>query len=302
MDTTKSDPASPNLPSAPHTRRTVIIGIAAVLLVGTATFACLHAGAIEQKLVRLFGPPQVELQEAYSASVSGPTMDHSTFDSLLKKHVDDDGWVDYAALKEDEAKLDSYLRAIAAAPFDAMGRDEKLALLINGYNASTLKLILDHMPTDSIQDIPEADRWDAVRCDIGGRKLSLNQMEHEQIRPKFAEPRVHFALVCAAVGCPPLRKEAYTASRMEEQLQAQTEYVHQHKTWFTFDPSSNQLELTKLYSWYGGDFEQVAGSVSAFAASYSAELKEALENGTTPQPNWLPYDWKLNSIENKQPR
>lgn len=288
--------------STPRTRRTVIISIAAVLLVGTATFACLNARLIERKLVRLFGPPQVELQEAYSASVSGPKMDHSTFDSLLKKHVDDDGWVDYAALKEDQAKLDSYLSAVASAPFDSMGRDEKLALLINGYNASTLKLILDHMPTDSIQDIPEADRWDAVRWNLGGNLWSLNQIEHEQIRPKFAEPRVHFALVCAAVGCPPLRKAAYVADRMEEQLQSQTEYVHRHKTWFTFDGSSSQLQLTKLYSWYGGDFEQVAGSVTQFAARYSAELKQALGNGTTPQPNWLPYDWKLNSVENKQPR
>ncbi|WP_404309481.1 DUF547 domain-containing protein [Neorhodopirellula lusitana] len=302
MDTTKHEPTSTSMPSTARTRRTVIIAIAAVLLVGTATFACLNARLIERKLVRLFGPPQVELQEAYSASVSGPTMDHSTFDSLLKKRVDDDGWVDYAALKEDQAKLDSYLSAVASAPFDSMGRDEKLALLINGYNASTLKLILDHMPTDSIQDIPEADRWDAVRWNLGGNLWSLNQIEHEQIRPKFAEPRVHFALVCAAVGCPPLRKEAYVADRMEEQLQSQTEYVHQHKTWFTFDGSSSQLQLTKLYSWYGGDFEQVAGSVTQFAARYSAELKQALENGTTPQPNWLPYDWKLNSVENKQPR
>lgn len=288
--------------SIPNKRRTVIFVSASLLLVTAAAFAWFNVGAIERSLKGLFGPPQVELREAYSANAAGPTMDHSSFDSLLKKHVDDDGWVDYEGLKGDESKLDRYLQSVAAAPFDELGRDEKLALLINGYNASTLKLILDHMPIDSIQDISEADRWDAVRWNIGGNQWSLNQVEHEQIRPKFAEPRVHFALVCAAIGCPPLRNEAYDATRVNDQLQDQTEYVHQHKTWFIFDTSSNKLELTKLYNWYGGDFEQAAGSVSQFAAGYSPKLKQALENGTAPQPDWLPYDWKLNSLKNKQPR
>ena len=109
-------------------------------------------------------------------------------------------------------------------------------------------------------------------------------------------------MVCAAVGCPPLRSEAYDANRVDEQLGEQTEYVHQHETWFKFDDSSGTFELTKLYNWYGGDFEQVAGSVSRFASRYSPELKQTLENGTASRPEWLAYDWKLNGLENKQPR
>jgi hypothetical protein len=96
-----------------------------------------------------------------------------------------------------------------------MGRNEKLALLINAYNAFTLKLIVERLPVQSILDIPAAERWDAVRWKVGGQVWSLKQIEHEQIRPKFTEPRVHFALVCAAVGCPPLRNEAYDASRLD---------------------------------------------------------------------------------------
>ncbi len=288
--------------STPNKRRTVFLTCVSLLLITAAILAWLNVGAIERSLIGLFGPPQVELHEAYSASADGPTLDHSSFDSLLKKHVDDDGWVDYEGLKGEESRLDSYLQSVAAAPFDELGRDGKLALLINGYNASTLKLILDHMPIDSIQDIPEADRWDAVRWNIGGNQWSLNQIEHEQIRPKFVEPRVHFALVCAAVGCPPLRNEAYEATRINDQLQDQTEYVHEHSTWFAFDPDSGKLQLTKLYSWYGGDFEQAAGSVSAFAARYSPALKQAIESGTASSPSWLPYDWKLNSLKNKQRR
>ncbi|QDV82186.1 DUF547 domain-containing protein [Stieleria magnilauensis] len=288
--------------STANKRRTMIFVSVSLLLVTAAAFAWFNVGAIERSLIGLFGPPQVELREAYSANAAGPTMDHSSFDSLLKKHVDDDGWVDYEGLEGEESKLDRYLQSVAAAPFDEMGRDEKLALLINGYNASTLKLILDQMPIDSIQDISEADRWDAVRWNIGGNQWSLNQIEHEQIRPKFAEPRVHFALVCAAIGCPPLRNEAYNATRVNDQLQDQTEYVHEHSTWFAFDPDSGKLQLTKLYSWYGGDFEQAAGSVSTFAARYSPALKQAIESGVASSPSWLPYDWNLNSLKNKQRR
>lgn len=102
-------------------------------------------------------------------------------------------------------------------------------MLINAY---TIQLILDHYPLASIQDIPGDQRWDAVRWRVGPHTWSLNQIDHEQIRPKCAEPRIHFALVCAAVGCPPLRNEAYTAARLEEQLAGQSAYVHSHPRWF----------------------------------------------------------------------
>lgn len=124
------------------------------------------------------------------------------------------------------------------------------------------------------------------------------------MRPKFEEPRIHFALVCAAVGCPPLRNEAYTAQRLEEQLQSQTDYVHRHTTWFQFERATNRADLTKLYGWYGGDFEQVTpnGSVLEFAARYSPWLKQALDQGKNPDVGYLPYDWSLNDIANRKPR
>lgn len=286
----------------PRLRSTVTLAATALFMVAAAVYVYANSGAIENRLASLFGPPRVELQEAYSENPSGPTFDHSVFNTLLHRHVDADGWVDYDELKRDEAKLDNYLEAVAAAPFDTMGRDQKLALLINAYNAFTLKLILEHQPIDSIMDIPDAERWDAVRWNVGGHTWSLNQIEHEQIRPKFVEPRVHFALVCAAVGCPPLRNEAYDAARLDLQLAKQVEYVHRHETWFQFDSQTAVVRLTKLYNWYGDDFQQVAGSVLKFAARHSPELKASLAGGSEPRIEWLPYDWKLNSVENKQPR
>ena len=105
-------------------------------------------------------------------------------------------------------------------------------------------------------------------------------------------------LVCAVVGCPPLRNEVYLAARLEEQLQAQAQYVHTHERWFRLDAEAKSVSLTKLYKWYGGDFKQAAGSVLEYVASQVPELKKTLEAGKKPQIQWLDYSWKLNSKEN----
>lgn len=197
---------------------TIAIAVIALFLAGCATFAYVNPG----RIAGLFGPPAVTMRETYAEKPGGPAFDHAALDSLLKTHVDDAGRVDYRALKQEAAALDAYIAALAGAPLDEMGRSERLALLTNAYNAFTLRLILDHHPVKSIKDIPAAQRWDAVRWTVGGQTWSLNQIEHEQIRPHFAEPRIHFALVCAAVGCPPLRNEAYRADDLDAQLDAQT--------------------------------------------------------------------------------
>ena len=104
------------------------------------------------------------------------------------------------------------------------------------------------------------------------------------------------------MGCPPLRNEAYSAKKLSSQLDQQTQYVHDHETWFQFDAKRGELALTKLYNWYSGDFVQTSGSVEKFAAKYSPDLANFLESSQSPQPSWLPYDWSLNSTANKQPR
>ena len=262
----------------------------AALLFGLALYAYVERDRVQG----LFGPPPVELSEAYERTFGGPDLDHSGYNKLLKAHVDERGLVDYSALKSNEAYLDAYLANIAKAPFDEMGRDQKLALLINAYNAFTLKLILDHWPTNSIRSIPGDQRWEAERWEVAGKRYSLNQIEHGWIRPNFAEPRIHFAVVCAAIGCPKLRNEAYVAERLEEQLEDQARYTHSDETWFAFDPATNTAKLTVLYQWYGGDFEQTAGSVLAYAARYSRELAAALDADKNVKVEWLDYDWSLN--------
>lgn len=279
----------------------VAAGVAVVIL-ALAVWATIRQDRVRKSIESLLGmPPTVTAVEAYEQRPEGPTFDHSTFDDLLQRHVDADGRIDYRGMREDAAELDRYLEQLADAPFEELGRNEKLALRINAYNAFTLRLILDHQPLDSIRDFPADHRWDAERWQVGGHTWSLNQIEHEQIRPKFREPRIHFALVCAAVGCPPLRNEAYTGARLEEQLADQTRYVHSHPRWFRFDPDRNVVHLTKLYDWYGSDFtQQQAPSVLDYAARYAPELRQALEAGRNPDVQWLEYDWTLDSRQNKK--
>lgn len=280
---------------APQFGTTILLGLLAIALLGAAACAQFYPNWIG----KLFGPPAVELKEAYAPAENGAAFDHSTLDGLVAKHVDERGFVDYAELEKDSAELDAYIGRLAEAAFDELGRDEKLALLINAYNAFTLRLILDYWnggELKSIKDIPSDKRWDDERWNVGGNIWSLNQIEHQEIRPKFAEPRIHFALVCAAYSCPPLRTEAYTGEKLEEQLEDQTVYAHTHDRWFEYDAETNTVRLTMLYhpTWYGGDFTQVEPTFLDYAARFSAGLRAALDAGDKPKIEWISYSWALN--------
>jgi uncharacterized membrane protein YdjX (TVP38/TMEM64 family) len=277
-----------------------ITAIVALVAVAGTVYIQVWPEVLHGLLARLGGPPRVALREAYAENPNGPRFDHRPLDELLKVHVAPGGWVDYRGLSRDSDQLDAYLARLAEAPFNELGRDEKLALLLNAYNAFTLRLILDYYPIDSIRSIPGPKRWEDGRWKVGPYTWSLNQIEHQQIRPKFREPRVHFAMVCAAIGCPPLRREAYTVERLDEQLEDQARYVHSHGRWFRMIADGRDVWLTPLYRWYRGDFEQVAGSVLGFASRYAPGLKTVLDSGTMPTIRWLDYDWSLNSQDNRK--
>ena len=270
-------------------RSAVVLVVASLTLLACAV--CSELG--ERVLVGLFGPPSVHATEVHPVSGDG-VFDHSQFERLLERFVDGEGLVDYAGLERERGALGRYIAAIGAAPFDALGRDAKLALLINAYNAFTLMLVLDHRPINSIRDIPADARWEAKRWRVGGAVLSLDELEHRWIRPNFVEPRIHFALVCAARGCPPLRRDAYDGALLQQQLEEQARMVHSDSRWFRFEGGPGTAWMTALYSWYGGDFDQVSGSTLSYAARYSAELAAALADGREVSVRYLDYDWSLN--------
>lgn len=273
---------------------TVAVSLVAVALLGAA----LWARSNRDRLAGMFGPPVIHAEESYATRAGAAPFDHSPFEALLRQFVDADGRVDYAGLQHEQARLDGYIESLAAAPIEQLSRNEHLALLLNAYNAFTIRLILDHYPIASIRDIPEQDRWLARRWRLAGLTVSLNQIENELIRPHFLEPRIHFALVCAAIGCPNLRADAYTGDRLEDQLADQTRYVHTHDRWFRFGPDG-RVELTQLYEWYGSDFEQSAGSVLAFVGKQVPRVQQAIDAGHKPAVTYLPYDWSLNQPQKR---
>ena len=276
----------------------VLAGLAALAVVG-ATFR--HALADDLKAaLAAAAAGKVVPAEKYEANAGGEAFDHSALDALLKAHVDDKGAVDYDGFKADEAKLDAYLADVAKADYDGLTRGAKLAYLLNAYNASTIKLILSHGIPASIKDIPDDERWNAKRFDVAGDTYSLNEIEHGLIRPNFKEPRIHFALVCAAVGCPPLRTEAYTGDKLDEQLQSQTRYVFSHDKWLRYRAGGDTIELTSLLKWYGSDFTRTydTDTVLPFVARFVPALRSSLDAGKVPEVEYLDYDWSLNSPAN----
>lgn len=212
-------------------------------------------------------------------------VDHSDFDALLQKHVSEAGFVNYTALKADKSKLTAYLDRLQA--YNPKGRPtkEKLAYYINLYNAATLKLILDHMPLESIMDI--GDPWKKRIVRVHDDTWTLDHLENGVIRPRFKDARIHFALVCAAESCPKLLNEAYTAEKLNEQLEKQTRLFINNAERNRISPGSAQL--SQLFNWYAEDFNAEDGGLSGFINRYSKTKLSA-----SARISHLEYSWKLN--------
>lgn len=222
-------------------------------------------------------------------------VEHGQWDSLLKKHVNERGEENYRGFIADSTALNEYLHLLSAhhPNKEHWNKNERLAYWINAYNAFTIQLIIRHYPVESIKDIAGRipfinSPWDLKFIEIEGETYDLNNIEHGIIRKRFNEPRIHFALVCAAVSCPILRNEAYTAERLEEQLEAAA-------IEFFNDPEKNRItpqkaELSKIMSWYSGDFTDNATSVFEYVNRYS---KVQMTEKTSI--SYMDYDWQLNA-------
>ncbi|HMO65844.1 MAG TPA: DUF547 domain-containing protein [Verrucomicrobiota bacterium] len=208
--------------------------------------------------------------------------------------------VDYAALKAKPADLDAYLAEVAgipAAEFAGWPRADRLALLLNLYNAATLRLIADHHPVRSIRSLgtlPGA-AWRMPVVRFGGQLMTLDHLEHRIIRAEYAEPRIHFALVCAAVSCPPLRPEPYTGARLEAQLGDQTRLFLAETDKNRFDAATGTLHLSPIFQWFKEDFTAGGGTLESFVAPHlPPEAAEALQAAKRVRVKFTAYDWALN--------
>ncbi len=236
--------------------------------------------------------------EALGEDTDGLEFDHSEFQYLLEKYVDEHGIVDYIGLKEEEGVLDRYIDKLSSASYDQLTRYEKLALLINAYNAFTLKLILENPGIKSIQDIPSGKRWEDARWIISGEKLNLMDLEHKKIRWVFAEPRIHFALVCAANGCPELRNEVFEGSKLVEQLDDQAINFYSSESNIKLDEKKNIVYLSEILDWYKFDFAEDEKDVVLYSSRYIDEKESNYINKYINIINikYIPYDWKLNGV------
>ncbi len=153
-------------------------------------------------IASLFGPPKVDAVEIHS--VSGDKLSFAPWTKALQKYVKNNR-VNYQLWQKDRQEIDATLKQLATMETSKVARDHLLAAYINAYNAFTVELILEQKPgLVSIKDIPSSQRWNSQRWSLGGKITSLNDLEHSMLRKEFIEPRIHFAIVCASKGCPPL--------------------------------------------------------------------------------------------------
>lgn len=221
---------------------------------------------------------------------------HAIWGELLAAHVQD-GVVDYLGFKQHEEQLDVYLNRLDSANPASLPAAARLAFYINAYNGYTVKLILANFengkPVASIKDIGGwfSSPWSIRFARVGGETLTLDNIEHDIIRPKFRDPRVHFAINCASRSCPPLLSQAYTGPKLEEQLDgAAASFLNDRN--FTYI-SGNTLYVSKIFQWFGEDFHNdIVGFVKQYARGELLRKIEAA--GADLHIQYLDYDWSLN--------
>jgi hypothetical protein len=247
--------------------------------------------------------------------------DYNAYDEVLSDYVDDEGMVDYSGLKGNHVKLDEFLARIKTLEKEAYAsftNDEKLAFWINAYNACTLDIIIRHYPIEasfglnfiypenSIRQIDGV--WDRFKWEIMGEFYTLNNIEHDVIRPRFNEPRIHIALVCAAMGCPPLLNEPYRGDVLYSQFAGRLRLFLQNPEKFRIDREDETVYVSPIFKWYGEDFIPEFGDTEKFGNRGEKQMASLhyISTGLPPddslylesgdyQITYLKYDWSLNT-------
>ncbi|MFM1816339.1 MAG: hypothetical protein RLZ98_3034 [Pseudomonadota bacterium] len=258
-----------------------------------------------------------ELQQAFKnhAGVgAGKVLDHSAWSALLRKYVkpgkDGLNRVDYSAFKSSgHSSLRSYIAMLERVRPAELDRKEQFAFWANLYNAKTIDIVLENYPVDSIRKISiggglfgalkssvgAGGPWKAKVMTVAGHKLSLDDVEHEILRPIFKDPRVHYAVNCASIGCPNLRRQAFTGANLDAELDSgATEYVN-HPRGITV--ADGRLKASSIYKWFVADFGGTAKGVIEHVRKYAKPNLQARLAGKTDITEY-DYDWTLNDTRN----
>ncbi len=279
------------------------------LALPAALAATLAAPTLALRAAPAAAAPRAELWPRWTAHDPASTrqVDHGPYAALLERYLTrhDDGInrVRYAALRaEARPALDGYVRALEAVDPDRLARPEQMAYWINFYNALTLKVVVDHYPVASIRDIDispgffSRGPWQKPLVEVAGEALSLDAIEHRILRPIWQDPRIHYAVNCASLGCPNLQPEPFTASRLEALLESgAAAYVNHPRGVALVERrfAGKQLTASRIYDWFQADFGGSEPAVLAHLRRYSraetATLLAAVEAIDAYR-----YDWAVN--------
>jgi hypothetical protein len=257
-----------------------------VFVIGALIFTMSSCNLISAAGLSSKGLPTKEVSgELMSTTANSEVnVDHSEWNELLQKHVSEEGLVDYKGFMKDREKLDDYLSKLSEMkPTDNWSVQEQLAYYINIYNAYTVDLILKNYPVKSIKDLDGP--WTKEIVTIGDVEISLGGVENSILR-KMNEPRIHFAINCASISCPDLLNEAFTAAKINEQLDKATmAFVNSNKN----EIIKNSVKLSSIFDWYKKDFIEDGKTVLDYINKYSAAK---VAPGTSI--SYKDYNWNLN--------
>ena len=236
------------------------------------------------------------------------SLNYQDYAEVLQTYVSDRGLVDYKGLQANRQQLDRFnqsLGSISPETYAAWNEAKQVAFLINAYNAFTLQSIIDQNPIkDSIRDISGV--WNRRKFALAGEEKTLDNIEHDILRKDFNEPKIHVALVCAAISCPPLRNEPYLSEQLDAQLDDQTAKFTASPQGFDLDRQGKLVSLSSIFKWYGQDFEQTYGIEDKFdgndkqraVLNYLSSTLDPQERKFLEQEDYrvkyLDYDWSLN--------
>ena len=250
---------------------------------------------------------------------------YDDYAAVLKDHVDDKGMVNYKELKAVPQRLNAFVAAMSKVQpnsYERWNKEEQIVLWLNAYNAFTLKALINNYPIkssffrsriypkNSIRQIPGV--WSKIKFNVMGRDLTLGHIEHEILRKKFNEPRIHMAMVCAAMGCPPLLNKPYIAQRLNEQLDERSRRFLSNPAKFRIDRNAGVVYLSPIFKWFKGDFvnkyapdknisnhgKEVSAVLNFIAGHLEKPDREYLLAGDF-KIKYLKYDWSLNEQQIK---
>ena len=238
---------------------------------------------------------------AHRQATQAAEFDHSKFDQILKAYVDTEGRVDYNGIAADNT-FRQYMRSLENAKADALSRDGQLAFWINAYNAVTIDKVIKWKPKKSVRETLIPGVWTGTKFftsrqhTVAGQRLCQDDLEHEILRKRFQDPRIHFAIICAPSSCPVLPQYAYTAENVQMKLEDETRKYLNSERGLRIDYVENTIQLSKLFDWFAGDFESKSGSVINFIKPFLDEKAVAFLD-RKPKTSFIAYDWALNAKE-----